>query len=208
MLTAEAPEMVPSVVRLHAPNKSGEGGRNERKSENWQRRGLTLLPSLPSRDEFESGQGQWRGTSLAADQDDHPPTAADSARSRVLELSRALGHPRVSPSPGRAFSRTRAVLALHPWQSQANVSSPPALAPVSSADRPPINSGKDKDDVHARAYIQFSSPDALVAFHRGYDGWNFRDKQGASPLQTRLAARRHRAELTSLSRRQHQSGRR
>lgn len=40
------------------------------------------------------------------------------------------------------------------------------------------NSGKDKDDVHARAYIQFRTPEALVAFHRGYDGHSFRDKQG------------------------------
>ncbi|KAI5474203.1 hypothetical protein MNV49_003968 [Pseudohyphozyma bogoriensis] len=39
-------------------------------------------------------------------------------------------------------------------------------------------SGKDKDDVHSRAYIVFQTPDALVAFHRAYDGWSFRDKQG------------------------------
>lgn len=39
-------------------------------------------------------------------------------------------------------------------------------------------SNKDKDDIHSRAYILFKSPDALVAFHRAYDGWNFRDKTG------------------------------
>lgn len=44
------------------------------------------------------------------------------------------------------------------------------------------DSGKDKDSIHSRAYIAFQSPDALVAFHRGYDGWSFRDKAGMSPL--------------------------
>lgn len=39
-------------------------------------------------------------------------------------------------------------------------------------------SGKDKDDVHSRAYISFKTADGLVAFHRAYDGWSFRDKQG------------------------------
>ncbi|ORY59429.1 Smg-4/UPF3 family-domain-containing protein [Leucosporidium creatinivorum] len=39
-------------------------------------------------------------------------------------------------------------------------------------------SNKDKDDLHSRAYISFKTPDALVAFHRGYDGWNFRDRAG------------------------------
>ncbi|GAA5894670.1 hypothetical protein JCM6882_006653 [Rhodosporidiobolus microsporus] len=39
-------------------------------------------------------------------------------------------------------------------------------------------SGQDKDSVHSRAYISFKTPEALVAFHRGYDGWQFRDKQG------------------------------
>ncbi|GAA5822742.1 hypothetical protein JCM11251_004362 [Rhodosporidiobolus azoricus] len=38
--------------------------------------------------------------------------------------------------------------------------------------------GQDKDSVHSRAYIAFKTPEALVAFHRGYDGWSFRDKQG------------------------------
>ncbi|CEQ39848.1 SPOSA6832_01400, partial [Sporobolomyces salmonicolor] len=42
----------------------------------------------------------------------------------------------------------------------------------------PGNSGKDKDSVPSRAYITFTTPDALVAFHRGYDGWSFRDKLG------------------------------
>ncbi|KAK4703195.1 regulator of nonsense transcripts 3, partial [Phenoliferia sp. Uapishka_3] len=51
---------------------------------------------------------------------------------------------------------------------------------ISSTFRPGKirRTGKDKDDVHARAYIQFKTPEALVAFHRGYDGWSFRDKQG------------------------------
>ncbi|GAA5877421.1 hypothetical protein JCM16303_003326 [Sporobolomyces ruberrimus] len=39
-------------------------------------------------------------------------------------------------------------------------------------------SGKDKDSVHSRAYITFRTPEALVAFHRGYDGWSFKDKTG------------------------------
>ncbi|GAA5845938.1 hypothetical protein JCM5353_008173 [Sporobolomyces roseus] len=39
-------------------------------------------------------------------------------------------------------------------------------------------SGKDKDSLHSRAYISFKNPDALVAFHRGYDGWSFKDKTG------------------------------
>ncbi|BGO97548.1 hypothetical protein RTG_01519 [Rhodotorula toruloides ATCC 204091] len=39
-------------------------------------------------------------------------------------------------------------------------------------------SGKDKDSVQSRAYITFRTPDALVAFSRGYDGWSFRDKTG------------------------------
>ncbi|GAA5932651.1 RNA-binding protein [Sporobolomyces koalae] len=39
-------------------------------------------------------------------------------------------------------------------------------------------SGKDKDSVHSRAYITFKTPEALVAFHRGYDGWSFKDKTG------------------------------
>lgn len=43
-------------------------------------------------------------------------------------------------------------------------------------------SNKDKDDLHSRAYISFKTPDALVAFHRGYDGWNFRDRAGEPPL--------------------------
>ncbi|KAK4053814.1 hypothetical protein OIV83_001470 [Microbotryomycetes sp. JL201] len=37
---------------------------------------------------------------------------------------------------------------------------------------------QDKDDVASRAYITFKTPDALVAFHRSYDGWTFRDKTG------------------------------
>ncbi|BGP22665.1 regulatorof nonsense transcripts 3 [Rhodotorula toruloides] len=39
-------------------------------------------------------------------------------------------------------------------------------------------SGKDKDSVQSRAYITFKTPEALVAFSRGYDGWSFRDKAG------------------------------
>ncbi|KAM0753837.1 hypothetical protein T439DRAFT_285488, partial [Meredithblackwellia eburnea MCA 4105] len=27
-----------------------------------------------------------------------------------------------------------------------------------------------KDDIHARAYVQFKTPDALVAFHSAFDG--------------------------------------
>lgn len=41
-----------------------------------------------------------------------------------------------------------------------------------------LHSNKDKDDIHSRGYITFKTPDALVAFHRGYDGWQFRDKTG------------------------------
>ena len=40
-------------------------------------------------------------------------------------------------------------------------------------------SGKDKDSVNSRAYITFKTPEALVAFHKGYEGWAFRDKSGA-----------------------------
>ncbi|GAA5875017.1 hypothetical protein JCM3774_000474 [Rhodotorula dairenensis] len=39
-------------------------------------------------------------------------------------------------------------------------------------------SGKDKDSVNSRAYIAFRTPEALVAFHKGYEGWAFRDKSG------------------------------
>jgi hypothetical protein len=45
-------------------------------------------------------------------------------------------------------------------------------------DERATRSGKDKDDVHSRAYAAFKTVEALVAFHRGYDGWSFRDKQG------------------------------
>ncbi|GAA5954358.1 hypothetical protein JCM3765_004433 [Sporobolomyces pararoseus] len=38
--------------------------------------------------------------------------------------------------------------------------------------------GKDKDSVYSRAYITFKTPEALIAFHRGYDGWTFKDKTG------------------------------
>ncbi|KAK4058831.1 hypothetical protein OIO90_000277 [Microbotryomycetes sp. JL221] len=37
---------------------------------------------------------------------------------------------------------------------------------------------QDKDDVASRAYITFRTPESLVAFHRSYDGWTFRDKTG------------------------------
>lgn len=40
-------------------------------------------------------------------------------------------------------------------------------------------SGKDKDDVHSRAYITFKTVEDLVAFHQGYDGWSFKSKTGA-----------------------------
>lgn len=43
------------------------------------------------------------------------------------------------------------------------------------------HSAKDKDDIHSRAYITFKSAESLVAFHRAYDGWSFRDKQGGHP---------------------------
>lgn len=39
-------------------------------------------------------------------------------------------------------------------------------------------SGKDKDDVHSRAYISFKTMEGLIAFSKGYDGWSFRDKSG------------------------------
>ncbi|KAL7416138.1 regulator of nonsense-mediated decay, partial [Mrakia frigida] len=35
-----------------------------------------------------------------------------------------------------------------------------------------------KENAHSRAYILFKSTEALVNFHRGYDGHAFRDKQG------------------------------
>lgn len=50
--------------------------------------------------------------------------------------------------------------------------------PVMDPDRPLARSGKDKDSVNSRAYITFKTPEALVAFHKGYEGWAFRDKSG------------------------------
>lgn len=47
-------------------------------------------------------------------------------------------------------------------------------------------SGKDKDSVNSRAYITFKTPEALVAFHKGYEGWAFRDKAGPSPFSLSL----------------------
>lgn len=43
-----------------------------------------------------------------------------------------------------------------------------------------LDRGKDKDSIYSRAYITFKTPEALVAFHRGYDGWTFKDKAGTS----------------------------
>lgn len=48
-----------------------------------------------------------------------------------------------------------------------------------AAEQREFSSGKDKDDVHSRAYITFKTVESLVAFHQGYDGWSFKSKSGA-----------------------------
>ncbi|KAL8293092.1 hypothetical protein RQP46_000786 [Phenoliferia psychrophenolica] len=80
--------------------------------------------------------------------------------------------------PAAAFWKS-----VQPWLTRENDPTTDEAAPervLASHFRPGKirRTGKDKDDVHARAYIQFRSIDALVAFHKGYDGWSFRDKQG------------------------------
>ena len=41
------------------------------------------------------------------------------------------------------------------------------------------HSGRDdKHDIHSRAYLAFRTIEDLVAFHKAYNGWTFRDKQG------------------------------
>ncbi|BGP13730.1 hypothetical protein JCM10213v2_001668 [Rhodosporidiobolus nylandii] len=81
--------------------------------------------------------------------------------------------------PAEVFWRSAA-----PWVSRADAEEGSGLEGVEAAAWSEYKpgkvrmSGKDKDSVHSRAYITFRTPDALVAFHRGYDGWSFRDKQG------------------------------
>ncbi|KAH8928350.1 hypothetical protein BT69DRAFT_1346661 [Atractiella rhizophila] len=41
-----------------------------------------------------------------------------------------------------------------------------------------IRKMKNKHDINSRAYITFKNYDDLLAFHQGFDGWLFRDKQG------------------------------
>lgn len=43
----------------------------------------------------------------------------------------------------------------------------------------------DKQDVHSRAYLAFINEHDLLAFHRAYNGWAFRDKQGQSTERAR-----------------------
>jgi len=48
-----------------------------------------------------------------------------------------------------------------------------------TGDRMCLNRGRDdKHDIHSRAYLAFDNVDQLVAFHKAYNGWTFRDKQG------------------------------
>ncbi|SCV69277.1 BQ2448_2297 [Microbotryum intermedium] len=41
-----------------------------------------------------------------------------------------------------------------------------------------VRARHDKDDTHSRAYLSFKSPEALIAFHHAYDGWNFKARTG------------------------------
>lgn len=65
------------------------------------------------------------------------------------------------------------------WESEEKVRRFPSLASQECrAERSELLSGKDKDDVHSRAYITFKTVEDLVAFHQGYDGWSFKSKTG------------------------------
>lgn len=65
---------------------------------------------------------------------------------------------------------------LQSWQAETIVRA--LLLVLSNSSRSTHSGHKDKDSVASRAYIAFATAEALVNFHKAYDGWTFRDKSG------------------------------
>ncbi|SGY75463.1 BQ5605_C005g03427 [Microbotryum silenes-dioicae] len=117
---------------------------------------------------------------VAQSQRSAQPTNARTTPSRLKVVVR-----RLPPALPEAvfWSSVAPWVTVPPDSTAPSVSTQPSSGGVSSVDWIQYRSGKvrarhDKGDTHSRAYLSFKTPEALVAFHRAYDGWNFKSKAG------------------------------
>ncbi|KDE06536.1 hypothetical protein MVLG_03185 [Microbotryum lychnidis-dioicae p1A1 Lamole] len=117
---------------------------------------------------------------VAQSQRSAQPTNARTTPSRLKVVVR-----RLPPALPEAvfWSSVAPWVTVPPDSTAPSVSTQPSSGRVSSVDWIQYRSGKvrarhDKEDTHSRAYLSFKTPEALVAFHRAYDGWNFKSKAG------------------------------